>query len=173
MYWSDKEIEQFPRSTVAMKHLLTPGNLENNRPKVFTAFLNTCENKRLAKAALGWGNAPLVIVREGLIKLPGGGEACGVYRGTVNPDSVEISNLRVTPLERCTEVDLDANKIRFECTLLHELVHWVRYQAGLRDSDWDKFPDSPMEAGGQFEYWAYGELQCTTDEIWQSMLTYR
>jgi len=79
----------------------------------------------------------------------------------------------VIPLERCTDVDLDDNKIRFECTLLHELVHWIRFKAELMDSDWDHFPDFSMEAGNQIEFWAYGEQKCNPDDIWQSMLTYQ
>jgi hypothetical protein len=97
-----------------MKHLLTPKNLEQTRPEVFKAFLKACGNQRIAKSALKWGNAPEVVIYQGMIKTLGGGEACGAYRGNLSPDHVEVSDIRVTPLERCTDVDLDDNKIRFE-----------------------------------------------------------
>lgn len=81
--------------------------------------------------------------------------------------------MRVIPLEKCiTVADIEKNKTRFECTLLHELVHFVRKSAGLMDTDWDKFPDFPMEAGDQFEMWAYRVRTCSDTELSDALASY-
>jgi len=53
------------------------------------------------------------------------------------------------------------------------MVHWIRSKANLMETDWDNFPDFPMEAGEQFEMWAYGARLCTDDEIKDALLSYR
>jgi hypothetical protein len=94
----------------------------------------------------------------------------------LNPDSkkIEISSVRVVPLEKClADIDVVNNKRRLESTLLHEMVRWVRNKANLMAMDWDNFPDFRMEAEDQFEIWAYGTRQCTEDEISDAAWSYR
>jgi hypothetical protein len=51
----------------------------------------------------------------------------------------------------------------WESSTLHEIVHWVRQNAGL-NSEWFDDPDrGTLEAGQAFEWRAYGSLQCTSD----------
>src|SRR5262249_23955910 len=105
-----------------------------------------------------------------------GGSACGANAPDFvqSPKWIQISSVRVIPLEQClADSDIVKNKRRFECTLLHERVHWVRKKAGLFDFDWDAFPDFPTEPGDEFEAWAYGDRLCTQDEIDDALLSYR
>ena len=103
---------------------------------------------------------------SGKVDQRGGSQSCGVTRGRLDPSAIEISSVRIIPLEEClTDTDRVNNETRFECTLLHEIVHFVRNEAGLNEADWDNFPDSPMEAGTQFEIWAYGKIGCSAEEI--------
>lgn len=148
-----------------MKHFLSPKVLKEKRPKIYKAFVKACgANTREANKVLTWGNNPEVSVDPRWL-IPWQGKAnCGVTRGQrINPNTVEISSSRVIPLEKCIyEGDVTKNTMRFESTLLHEMIHYAREVAGLTEKDWD-FPDSE-EVGAQFEMWAYGKLTCTEDD---------
>jgi hypothetical protein len=77
--------------------------------------------------------------------------------------------VRVIPFERCVYAgDLIKNTRRFECTLLHELVHFVREMAKLND-----LYGGLNEPGDLFEEWAYGKRLCSVDEIEDALLSYR
>jgi hypothetical protein len=167
MHWSAEEIQKNPRCTQRMKHFLAPKVLSDKRPKIYKAFVDACGTESGARKALTWGNSPAVSVDpRWLIPAPGGGAMCGATRGErIDPRNIWIATSRVMPLEKCiAEVDILNNTKRFESTVLHELVHYVRNAANLNEADWDNFPDSPTEAGIQFEIWAYGALTCTIDD---------
>ena len=162
-----------------MKSVLQPRALRQVKPKVYDAFIRTCGNKKLANQAITWGESPKVSIageKAGLITIKHR-TMCGF-----NPPDyfnrsssvVLVANIRAWALENCSwQGDIEKNKMRFECTLLHEIVHFVRLKAGLNEADWDNFPDFPLEAGDQFEIWAYGRLTCTQNDIWDAMLSVR
>jgi Metallopeptidase toxin 3 len=166
MFWLEEDEKKFPRCTTYMKHSLAPQVLKEKRRSIYNAFVKACGSEKHARKALTWGEHPRVGVVNGLIQLRGGRQ-CGINPpGFFNQNGkvVQISDVRVRPLEHCVAaVDLANNKRRFESTLLHEIVHFVRMEAGLTDEDFS-FPDTP-EVGEQFEIWAYGTRQCTVDEI--------
>jgi hypothetical protein len=173
MLWSADDIKNFPQCTLVMQSRLQPKTLKKDQEKVFSAFLRACggtkKSNGAALKALTWGEYPIVGVVQGLID----GQDCGQWKPAF-PNVVRITSRRVTPLEECIQYgvsqDVADNTRLFECTLLHEIVHFVRYRVDLMDSDWD-FPDSE-EPGTQFELWAYGELQCTRDSLFRSAATY-
>jgi len=174
MRFSADDVEKFPRCTTHMKHDLSPRTFKKDRKKIYDAFIRACGTEKGAIKALAWGTEPRVSVTPGgLIKIAGQ-TMCGFNTPTYfnqNDGVVIISEVRLNPLEKCVaEVDLLNNKRRFECTLLHEMVHFVRMRNGLPDEDWD-FPDS-HEVGDQFEIWAYGELLCSQKEIEDALLSY-
>ena len=168
MFWSDEMASDKPRSTAYMKSALQPKTLKEKNRTVYDAFVKACGDQKRADKALTWGEYPTVGITQGLIRV-NGKTACGINPPAYfnqNSNVVLVSDVRTRPLEECVwEGDLIKNKRRFQCTLLHEIVHWVRMKAGLPDEDWDNFPDVPTEAGEQFEIWAYGELLCSVDEI--------
>lgn len=175
MFWSqESDVNDRPRSTVYMKSVLQPQTLKQKNKIVYDAYAKACGDKKLADKALTWGEYPSVGITKGLIRV-GGKTACGINPPAFfnqNSNVVLISDVRIWPLEGCSwEGDLIKNKRRFQCTLLHEIIHWVRMKAGLPDEDFD-FPDSP-EAGEQFEIWAYGKLLCSNDEIEDAILSVR
>ena len=176
MFWPESDASDKPRSTDYMKSALQPRTLKEKNKKVYDAFVKACGDAKLANKALTWGEYPSVGVAKGMIEIAGK-KMCGMNPPKFfnqNSNVVLISDIRTWPLEECSwEGDLVKNKRRFECTLLHEMVHWVRMKAGLPDEDWDHFPDSPLEAGDQFEIWAYGKLLCSTDEIDDAILSVR
>lgn len=176
MFWSDSDAQDRPRSTAYMKSDLQPKNFKEKNKKVYDAYVKACGDQKLADKALKWGEYPSVGVVQGMIRV-GRQTMCGMNPPTFfnqNSNIVLVSDIRVWPLEECSwEGDIVKNKRRFECTLLHEIVHWVRMKAGLPDEDWNEFPDKPMEAGEQFEIWAYGKLLCSTDEIEDAILSVR
>jgi hypothetical protein len=151
-----------------MKSALQPKTLKEKNKRVYDAYVKACGDQKLAGKALIWGEYPSVGVAQGLIRV-NGKTMCGMNPPSFfnqNSNVVLVSDVRIWPLEACVwEGDLLKNKRRFECTLLHEIVHWVRMKAGLSDEDFDNFPDAPTEAGEQFEIWAYGDLLCSNDEI--------
>jgi len=173
MFWSGDNLRNFAQCTLVMQSRLQPKTLKKNQEKVFSAFLRACggtkKSNEAALKALTWGEYPNVTVVRGLID----GEDCGQWKPAF-PNLVKITSYRITPLEECIQYgvsqDVADNTRLFEGTLLHEIVHFVRYRAGLLDNDWD-FPDTE-EPGGQFEIWAYGELQCSRDSLFHSAATY-
>jgi hypothetical protein len=161
MYMTEEQEKKYPRSISYMKTELLPTALIKKRKKIFDAFVRACENKTCAIEALTWGEDPRVII--GSVS----SNRCGFNPPTFfqqNNPAVVISIRRVHPLEYCVDRPaLINNQRRLESTLLHELVHFVRMKCGLADENFD-FPDS-QEPGDQFEFWAYGRLQCTREEL--------
>jgi hypothetical protein len=146
-----------------MKTELNPAAFKRKQPEVFRIFMNYCQNEKVAKKALAWGELPQVAVAESLR----GGTLCGATRGTLNPATIEIAQLRVHPVERSPKEipnAIDRNLWYFEATLLHELIHWVRFRAGVRD------PSPVPEIGDEFELEVYGELTCNTESAWNAIL---
>src|SRR5262249_47280789 len=97
----------------------------------------------------------------------GKGTMCGATRGAINPSTIEIIQLRVHAVERSPkEVPncIDRNLWYFEASVLHELIHWVRFKAGKLD------PSPSPEIGDDFEMEVYGEQTCNTDAIWNQIL---
>jgi len=155
-----------------MKHDLSPTGFKKNRRAIYDAFVKACGTEKGGIKALTWGNEPTVGVARGLMKV-NGKEMCGMNPPTFfnqNSGRVLVSSLRVVPLEQCVaDIDIINNKRRFECTLLHEIVHFVRMRNGIIDPDYD-LPDTE-EPGEQFEIWAYGKRLCSQDEIDDALLS--
>ncbi len=166
MFFLQDDEQTYPRCALYMKHDLAPRTFKQSRKKIYDAFVSACGTEAGAIEALTWGNDPKVGIAAGTIKI-GGNTMCGINPPAFfnqNNGAVLISNDRATPLEACiTSLDIINNKRRFESTLLHETVHFVRMVYNIIDPDYN-LPNS-SESGEQFEIWAYGELQCTKDEI--------
>jgi len=172
MFWSNDLQNQFPKCTTYMQQKLPSHILNPSKPKVYNAFIKACENESAAIDALKWGTSPMINVAQGFsLTLPKGAidatAGCAfnppAFFNQNNP-SFTVSRLRVEPLERCRGLtDTRNNERRFECTVLHEIVHIVRMIAKLPEKNFD-FPDTE-EPGDQFEIWAYGSRQCTPSEL--------
>jgi len=173
MLFDSDDVNNYPRCTTYMKHELDPKVFKKNRRSVYNAFVKACGTEKGAIKALTWGNEPSVGVANGMLTV-NNRPACGMNPPTFfnqNAGRVIISSVRVVPLEKCiADVDLKNNKRRFECTLLHEIVHFVRMKNSLPAEDWD-FPDTE-EVGEQFELWAYGKKLCSEDEIFDALASY-
>ena len=177
MFISSDSVGDWPRCTVYLKHNLSPKTLKKN-VKVYDAFIKACGDKTLAIKALSYGEYPQVtIIKENkLISKKDPSDKTGKTILTMcgnnppayfnqNGGSIIVAGIRAIPLEQCVAAgDIVNNKRRFECTVLHELVHYVRSAAGLNDFDWS-FGEYPMEPGEQFELWAYGKRTCDADEL--------
>jgi len=172
MFWSQENVDKFPRCTLHMKTTLQPDVLKKQRKKIYDAFVKACEDEARAVRALRWGNDPDVGAAHGIITI-GQRKMCGFNPPEFfnqNARKVIISDIRIIPLEACVDAtDMFNNQTRFECTLLHELVHVVRSDARKPDVNWD-FPDSE-EPGNQFELWAYGRLLCTEADVADAQAT--
>ena len=111
--------------------------------------------------------------------MPEGGEiveACGftdTFPG--HKPFVIVTSFWFDAFEHGFEVDPDRAGNRLARTLLHELVHWVRNEAGASDQILvGGFKGHYQEAGRVFAEIAFGTPNiCTDDEIWAAILSRR
>lgn len=161
MFFSFRDA-QYPKCQTFAKASLSAKALKQHKPKVFKAFIDAAEvSEADAADALAWGNYPQIMLHDDPF-ISNGQRICGMNRsvfGVNTPKHIEIARFRFNMLEfSVAATDLANAKLRFENTVLHEIVHWLRAQANLMDPNYDF--DEP-EPGSQFELWAYGMRACT------------
>jgi hypothetical protein len=155
--------------------------------KVRKAFLDACQAdelngatpqavEKIALEALKWAVPPRVILMQGTT-MTGRDDACGSTRtfGTLGMN-LEITDIWFDGFEFGSKVDRANNANRLKITLLHEIVHYVRYKAGA-DADilvGGRIKGHYEEAGAWFEMQAFGAVNnCTPDNVSDSILSRR
>ena len=165
--------QQFPLCTKYASTELQPGPLKKNKPDVWAAFVRACESDRWAKTALTWDDpsGPTVSPIAGLVTdKPTAGHnnisGCGFTRAPRFNADIEIDAILFNAVEKAVYAgDRDFAKLHLEVTILHELVHWARFQVGANILLWTDPPIAGAEAGSVFEMWAYKRLYCTDLEF--------
>ncbi len=115
--------------------------------RVVSALFICIRNRALAEMALSPGTYPRVIIR----KLTRNGfwarNIPGNFNGECDPNDVNYVFLNTSFADGVEEGHVSAHE--FEKILLHEVVHWGRFHAGMPGEI------EGMEAGSLFEYLAY------------------
>jgi hypothetical protein len=188
MFMVTEDTTKYPKCTTLIKSL---GSTLKLKPKVLNAFLDVCKAEdqfkstaaqveKIAQKALQWATPPKVDVVQGLVKGVAGGktfEGCGwnnSFRGKV---FIQVTSIWFDAVEFGNPDERDKNTDRLTRTVLHELVHWVRGEAGASDDAMD----GPLfqgghrqEAGRLFEQWAFGVPSlCTDDELLDAIASQR
>lgn len=172
------DINAYPQCTKLLQTL----SVRLKGSPVLKAFLRACSDgapkpaaaERIAlRKALRWGEDPLISIRQDMSRTPLGngeiGEACGYtppYKGSTH--LVQITAVWFDGVEFGSAFDRPANEGRLVRTFLHEAVHWVRDKAGAPDEIQigGYYKGKAVEAGHQFEEWAYGTGNiCTRAEL--------
>jgi len=175
MFFSAADVQRFPFCVEAMKRFATPHWLKAHRKKVWEAYVDHCQDgmdvqtatDRFARQALTWTQPPLVGLVQGMIhrQIPSmaGQSTAGVQRRCAETASLlgvigtNIWENVFWTFEASKDwTALQHNWERLEATLLHEMIHWARFAAGLREDE---------EMGDSFERRAYNKLRCSSLEI--------
>jgi hypothetical protein len=176
MYLSTTHQTAFPRCTKLL-HCLSASLRADT--KLFDAWIGACtedadDKKQEMKArkialdkGLAWGTGPRVGITKGMVNAPAGVKACG-YTPTFtttnlqHPNLLLVTSLWFDAFEFSGPEDATKNARRFTITVLHECIHWVRNEAGLRD---DLFDDKGLldDAGHVWEQRALSQFNCTLD----------
>jgi hypothetical protein len=178
MRMSSDDIQHYPQCTKLLQTL----TVTLKKGAVLKAFLRACSDGAPKPAiaegiamnkALRWGENPLISIKEDMTRIPIGhgqiGEACGYtppFDGSRH--LVLITSVWFDGVEFGSAFDRPANEGRLVRTFLHEAVHWVREKAGAPDEIQigGYYKGKAMEAGHQFEEWAYGTGNiCTRAEL--------
>jgi hypothetical protein len=122
-------------------NFLNPAALKAKVPKRWEVFVKWCGNEDRAVEACTWGKGALVQINSRMV-----GRANGRYKGE---DTVYVHGKVANKYEN------GDGWVVWESTVLHELIHWARYQERLKDGN--------VEVGQEFEMEAYGEhIELTT-----------
>jgi hypothetical protein len=122
-------------------NFLTYDKLKLQHPLILQAFVACCANEDFAKKALTPNMDPLIYI--GVIT----GHPNGAFYGRAGgaTDTVYINE------EVAKQYENDYGWLVWESTVLHEMVHWARFNGGLPGPLADG-----SEAGKAFEIQAYG-----------------
>jgi hypothetical protein len=135
----------FPLCGQYLRCWMNPTVLQTKCPRVWKSFVNWCGDKGEATEACTWGSGPLVQINSKAV-----GHNNGKYK---HGDTVFIHAKPAIKYETGT------GWVIWEAVVLHEMMHWSRFQAGLYGGP----HDGPDEFGAQFEREAYGEkIELTT-----------
>jgi hypothetical protein len=138
---SSSHAQAFPLCGRYLMNFLTPAALKAKVPKRWEVFVKWCGNEDRAVEACTWGKGALVQINSRMV-----GRANGRYKGE---DTVFVHGKVANKYEN------GDGWVVWESTVLHELIHWARYQERLKDGD--------VEVGQEFEMEAYGEhIELTT-----------
>src|SRR5215211_3211403 len=188
MFMSREDLKKYPKCAKLLGALA--GTLPG-QAKVFNAFLDACmaddqtQSTKVARTmaltkALPWGPGPRIDVTVDVRATDSGQivEACGYqvpFKLKGRPDIIQITSVWFDAVEFGV-VDTQKNAGRLTRTLLHELVHWVRQEAGASDEVQigGHYKGRTMEAGHFFEQNAFGSPNvCTSDELLDAVLSRR
>ena len=144
---SAQHAQAFPLFGRYLMAWMSPQILKSKVPERWKAFVKWCGSEARAVEACTWGQGPLVQINSHMV-----GRANGRYRGG---DTVFIHGKVANAYEVPDPVTQTAGWVIWESTVLHEMVHWSRFQDRLKDGD--------VEVGQEFEREAYGEhIELTT-----------
>jgi hypothetical protein len=142
---SARHAQTFPLCGRYLNTWMNPDILKAKVPRRWEAFVKWCESESRATEACTFGQGPLVQINSAQV-----GHANGRYLGG---DTVFIHGKVADKYESG-----GGGWIIWEATVLHEMVHWARFQ--------EKLPAGPHgrnDFGQRFEYDAYGEyIELTT-----------
>jgi Metallopeptidase toxin 3 len=179
MDFSQDTINKYPLCKQFASTELQPAKLKKQKPKVWNAFVKACESEKWARIALDWDSSagPTITPMDGLLT-PNAAHnnilGCGFTRAPRFNAPIEITSLLFNAVEHSVwEGDRDFAKLHFEVTVLHELVHWSRFNSGATNLLWTDPPIAMAEAGSVFEMWAYGQLFCGESDVERLMLSTR
>ena len=188
MILGEEDRKKYPNCTRLLTNL---GSTVRAQPDVLKAFLDVCKAddqfkstdqqvEAIAQRALRWSTPPTIEVEKGLIKAVAGGksvEACGWNNSFRTPVLIEITSFWFDAFEFGSPADRAKNTVRLTRTVLHELVHWVRNEAGASDDalDGSLFRGGHYrEAGELFEERAFGVASlCNDNELGDAILSRR
>jgi Metallopeptidase toxin 3 len=138
---SSKHAQAFPLCGRYLVNFLNPKALKQKVPKRWETFVKWCGNEDRAILACTWGKGPLVQINSREV-----GRANGRYK---HGDTVFVHG------KVADKYESGDGWVIWESTVLHELIHWARFQEKLTDGD--------LEVGQEFEKEAYGEhIELTT-----------
>jgi Metallopeptidase toxin 3 len=138
---SSSHAQAFPLCGRYLMNFLNPAALKAKVPKRWKVFVKWCGNEDRAVEACTWGKGALVQINSRMV-----GRANGRYKGE---DTVFVHGKVANKYEN------GDGWVVWESTVLHELIHWARYQERLKDGN--------VEVGQEFEMEAYGEhIELTT-----------
>jgi hypothetical protein len=138
---SSSHAQAFPLCGRYLMNFLNPAALKAKVPKRWEVFVKWCGNEDRAVEACTWGKGALVQINSRMV-----GRANGRYKGE---DTVYVHGKVANKYEN------GDGWVVWESTVLHELIHWARYQERLKDGN--------VEVGQEFEMEAYGEhIELTT-----------
>jgi hypothetical protein len=138
---SSSHAQAFPLCGRYLMNFLNPAALKAKVPKRWEVFVKWCGNEDRAVEACTWGKGALVQINSRMV-----GRANGRYKGE---DTVFVHGKVANKYEN------GDGWVVWESTVLHELIHWARYQERLKDGN--------VEVGQEFEMEAYGEhIELTT-----------
>jgi hypothetical protein len=142
-----------------------PDKFKTRYPKIWDAFIKACtvellDNKNrpaaleLAKKALTMGSGPEIVAKG---HVANAGDECGLFTPGLSFYQFPEQNIVKLAHETCAAYENGTGWKVFEGTLLHELVHWVRF----RNEGTANFQITNLgEVGDLFEAWAYGFSVC-------------
>jgi Metallopeptidase toxin 3 len=138
---SRRHSQTFPLCGRYLINFMNPGALKGVAPKRWETFVKWCGNEDRAIEACTWGKGPLVQINSHTV-----GKANGKYK---HGDTVFVHGKVADAYES------GDGWVIWESTVLHELIHWARFQERLSDGN--------VEVGQEFEMEAYGEhIELTT-----------
>jgi hypothetical protein len=184
VFMHQKDVTKYPECTKLLANLAAA---LRGKPQVLKAFLDACQADELngatpqavetiARRALQWATPPRIVLMQGTLS-HAGDDACGSTHtfGTLGM-FLEITDIWFDGYEFGSNADHANNANRLTITLLHEIVHWVRYTAGA-DSDilvGGRFRGHYEEAGSWFEMQAFGAVNnCTPANVTDAILSRR
>jgi hypothetical protein len=137
-----EQYDDYPFCGRYLANFLAPDILKRQHPDVWDAFRKVCGSDDLATQGLSQTKEPLVTITD--LECGTNGEYRGRNGGPKN--TVFVNKITAAQYEKGT------NWLIYECTVLHETVHWARFVGGLESQY------NGEEAGLAFERLAYGRV---------------
>jgi hypothetical protein len=139
--------QRFPLCGRYLQTWMNPKILKDKVPKRWETFVKWCTSEKRAVEACTWDSGPLVEINSVIV-----GHANGKYK---HGDTVYIHG-KVADKYETGYVDAKYGRVTgwviWEAVVLHELVHWARFQEKVTDPPEDDIGD----VGKHFVLEAYG-----------------
>lgn len=121
-------------------------------PKRYKAYVKYCGDEGYAKRGIARGDGPKLVIADTTTIMPD--------KSLVNGFFWESYDTNAIVLEVTNAALFQKNPVKYEVALqyllLHEMIHWARYKAGLPEEVKAKKGLRKGEPGDEFEYEAYG-----------------
>ena len=121
-------------------------------PRRYKAYIKFCGNEEWGKRGIARGEGPKLVLADTGTIMPDGEVVNGFFWSSYDTNAIVLDITNAAKFQK--------NPVKYEVALqyllLHEMIHWARFNAGLPAEVTAGMGLRKGEAGDEFEYEAYG-----------------